>query len=252
MDLTYYLRVVGRHWFVAVIGLVITVGLTAVFVQRQPSVYQSTGTMVVRPRPVNTEDGVRAIDTLTRGVEISSTYATIARSDLIRDRAKANIDPELDISGTSISSEVVTSTSILEVSVTGGDPDVVHALAAEVTRQTVAYVGELQEVFELQIIDEPQLPDDPIAPNRPLMLATGAVFGIIVGVLFALIAEAVSGPARARRRYARSRFGRGERFRKLIEDDHATPPSATESFDRDVAGFLTSRGTRRGSRRSSA
>jgi len=252
MDLMYYLRVVGRHWLVAIVGLALTVALTAVFVQRQPFVYQSAGTMVVRPRPVNTDDGVRAIDTLTRGVEISSTYATIARSDLIRDRAKVNIDPGLDTSGTSISSEVVTSTSILEVSVTGGDPDAVHALAAEVTRQTVAYVGELQNVFELQIIDEPQLPDDPIAPNRPLMLATGVVFGIVVGVLFALIAEAVSGPARARRRYARSRFGRGDRFRSLIKDDPATPPSATESFDRDAARFLAPRGPRRGSRRSSA
>jgi capsular polysaccharide biosynthesis protein len=252
MELTYYLRVVGRHWLVAVVGLALTIALTAAFVQRQPFVYQSTGTMVVRPRPVNTDDGVRAIDALTRGVEISSTYATIARSDLIRDRAKANISPELNTSGTSVSSEVVTSTSILEVSVTGGDPDVVHALADEITTQTVAYVGDLQTVFELQIIDEPQLPNDPIAPNRPLMLATGAGLGVIVGVLFALIAEAVSGPARARRRYARTRFGRGDRRSTLIEDDHGAPPSATESFDRDAAQFFARRGGRRRSRQSSA
>lgn len=225
MDLFYYLRVLGRHWFVAVIGFVATVVLTAAYVQQQPPLYSSTGTMVVRPRTVNTEDGVRAIETLTRGVEVSSTYATIARSDLIRDRAKANIGPELDASDVAISSEVVTSTSIIEVSATGGDPDVVTALAAEVARQTVAYVGDLQNVFELQIIDEPDLPNEPVAPNRPLLLATGGVFGVMIGVLFALFAEAVSRPARARRRYARSRAGSSDRLRRLLEDDHATPPA---------------------------
>lgn len=227
MDLFYYLRVLGRHWFVAVVGLVATVVLTAVYVQQQPYVYSSTGTMVVRPRTVNTDDGVRAIDTLTRGVEISSTYATIARSDLIRDRAKANISPTLNASEVAISSEVVTSTSIIEVSATGGDPEVVNALATEVARQTVAYVGDLQDVFELQIIDQPDLPDEPVAPNRPLLLATGVIFGVMVGVLFALLAEAVSRPARARRRYARSRLGSSDRYRRLIEEEQAPPPAPT-------------------------
>ena len=221
MDLVYYLRVVGRRWVVAVAGLVATVVLTALFVEQQPFVYRSTGTMIVRPTTVNTDDGVRAIDALTRGVEISSTYASIARSDLMRQRAAAELGPDINASGMSVSSEVVTSTSILEVAVTGGDPEAVSALAAEVTRQTVAYVAELQNVFELQIIDEPQVPTSPIAPKRKLLLAAGVVLGVGVGVMFALLAEMLSRPDLARRRYARSELGRRERFERLVGEGSA-------------------------------
>lgn len=239
MDLTYYLRTIGRHWFFALIGLVLTVVLTVIFVEQQPFVYSSTGSMVVRPRTVNTDDGVRAIETLTRGVEISSTYATIARSDLILDRAKEQIGPEIDTSDASVSSEVVTSTSILEVTVTGGNPEVVHALASEITRQTVAYVGELQNVYELQVIDEPQVPTRPVAPNRTLLIGTGVIFGVAVGIVFALLAELVSRPARTRRRYARSRITRRDWLRSSGRneptyrstngnvDNGAASPSAT-------------------------
>ena len=249
MELTYYLRIVGRRWPFAIIGLLLTTALTFAFLQQQPLVYKATGTMVVRPRTVNSADGVRAIDTLTRGVEISSTYATIARSDLILARAKEGVDPSLDTAGTRVSSEVVTSTSILEVSVTGGDPQVVAALAAEVTRVTVAYVGELQPVFELQTIDEPQLPTRPIAPNRPLVLGTGVLFGVGVGVLFAFLAEAAARPARARqmrrevsqRVRGRRRSSYGSQFMEPLDDLGDETPTTAGGRDTNVSGLFAAR-----------
>ncbi len=248
MELTYYLRIVARRWPFAVIGLLLTLALTVAFLQRQPLVYRSTATMVIRPRTVNSEDNVRAIDTLTRGVEISSTYATIARSELIRNRAKANLDPSLDTSGTKVSSEVVTSTSILEVDVTGREPEAAAALAAEVTRQTVTYVAELQNVYELQIIDEPQIPNRPVAPKRRLILGTGVFFGVGVGIVFALLAEAAARPARSRRmRYQASRRirrrGHGGYANPLtqpfgdLEDETATP-RRTDDFEAQMSSLL--------------
>jgi len=198
MELTYYFRIIGRRWPFVLVGLLLTVGLTVVFLQRQPLVYRSTSTVVVRPQTVDSEDGVRAIDTLTRGVEITSTYATIARSDLIRNRATERLDPSLDTSGTKVSSEVLTATSILEISVTGGDPEGVTTVASAIAHEMVAYVGELQNVFELQILDEPQVPDSPVAPKEKLILGTGVVLGLGVGIAFAFLAEAAARPARVR------------------------------------------------------
>lgn len=224
MELSYYLRTIGRRWPLVLLGLLLTTALTVAFLQRQPLVYESTGTMVVRPRTVNSADGVRAIDTLTRGVEISSTYATIARSNLIFGRAKERIDPSLKTTGTSVSSDVVTSTSILEVSVKGSDPQVVTALAAEITRETVAFVGDLQNVFELQVIDEPQQPTGPIAPKRELILGTGVLLGLGVGALFAFLAEAAARPARARvmrhqvSQQVRQRRASGSRLASPLDD----------------------------------
>jgi capsular polysaccharide biosynthesis protein len=198
MDLYNYLTMVRRRWAVAFLGFLTTITLTVTFVDQQPSIYETEATFVIRPRTVNTADGVRAIDTLTRGVEISSTYATIARSDLIRDRAEQRVDPALNTSGLKVSSQVVTSTNILEVTVSGQDPEAIQALATEISQATVEYVAELQPVFELQILDTPQLPGSPVAPNRPLIIGTGVVLSVAVSVIFALIAEASARPSRGK------------------------------------------------------
>lgn len=194
MDLYRYLQMMRRRWLFTAIGFLLTAGLTVAFVNEQPSVYESTGTFVIRPRTVNADDDLRAIDTLTRGVEVSSTFATVARSDLIRDRAKLRLDTGTPTSGMTVTSEVVTSTNILEVAVTGGDPEAVHALATAVGEETVAYVADLQRVYELQILDAPRLPTRPVAPNRPLIIGTGIVFGFGVGMVFALLAEGFARP----------------------------------------------------------
>jgi capsular polysaccharide biosynthesis protein len=194
MDLYRYLQIMRRRWLFTAIGFLLTAGLTVAFVNEQPSVYESTATFVIRPRTMNADDDLRAIDTLTRGIEVSSTFATVARSDLIKDRAKLRLDTFTATSGMTVTSEVVTSTNILEVSVTGGDPEAVHALATAVGDETVAYVANLQRVYELQTLDAPRMPGRPVAPNRPLIIGTGIALGVGVGMVFALLAEGFAGP----------------------------------------------------------
>lgn len=198
MDLFSYLQVVRRRWVFALLGLALTTGLTAMFVDSRPPVYEARGTLVVRPRTVDPGDGLRAIETLTRGVEITSTFATIARSDLIKEHAQRRVGPGIDTSGLKVSSEVLTTTNIVEVTVSGRDPEAVHALATAVADETMDYVGDLQQAFELQILDAPELPDDPVAPNRPLLLGTGVVLGCGIGVLFAVLAEGFARPPKPR------------------------------------------------------
>jgi hypothetical protein len=108
---------------------------------------------------------------------------------VVRDRAEQRLDAAIDTSGLSVSSEVVTSTNILELTVTGGDPQAVHALATAVGEETIVYVADLQRVYDLRALDAPHVPDDPVAPNRPLIIGTGVVFGLGVGMVFALLAE---------------------------------------------------------------
>jgi capsular polysaccharide biosynthesis protein len=189
MDLYDYLQVMRRRWLVTAIGFLLTAGLTFAFVDRQPSIYESTGTFVVRPRTTNSADGLKAIDALTRGVEITTTFATVARSDLVKQRAEQRLDPDVHKSGLTVSSEVLTSTNVLEVTVRGGDPEATHALATAIGDETVAYVSELQTVYDLRVLDAPSVPRVPVAPKRRLLIGTGIVLGLVVGMLFALLAE---------------------------------------------------------------
>lgn len=198
MDLFEYLQVMGRRWLFTAIGFLLTAGLTFIFVDSQPSVYESSGTFVVRPRTTDSADSLKAIDALTRGVEISTTFAHVASSDLVKQRAEERLDEALRQSDLAVSSEVLTSTNVIEVSVRGGDPQAVHALATAIGEETIAYVSELQRVFDLRVLDAPRVPRQPVAPKRGLLLGTGMVLGLGVGMVFALLAEGFVGIPRRR------------------------------------------------------
>lgn len=181
MELKAYLEIVKKRWVVAVIGLLATIAFTAFVASGQEPSYESTGTYVVRPRPVADGDTVRAIDTLVRGVEINSTFASIASSDLIKAQARDRVGDAVDTSGLKTSGKVVTGTNIIELSVSGGDPEAVYALAVAIGEETISYVAELDDTFELAPLDAPRLPKNPVGPNTALTIATGAFLGLLLG-----------------------------------------------------------------------
>lgn len=191
MELRRYLQIIKRQRWLVVTAFAVTTTVTFILVARQPWVYESTGTFVVRPSSVDTSEVVRAFDTLIRGVEINGTYASIARSDLIRTRAQARLDPSVKASGVRVDADVETGTNILSISVRGRDPESVRALAAVTGEETVRYVSELNDAYELSPLDHPALPKRPVGPNKPLTFAVGMVFGAACGVGLALLREYV-------------------------------------------------------------
>jgi capsular polysaccharide biosynthesis protein len=196
VELKRYLAVLLRAWWIVLTALAVSIAGTYYFIDRQPLVYESTGTFVVRPRSVETDDSVRAFDTLIRGVEITATYATIARSNLIRARAEAALDESLLRSSARIDAEVLTGTNVLSIAVRGPDPTGVQRLAAAVGDKTTGYVDELNSAWMLQPLDVPTIPENPVSPDKPLTLAVGTVLGALVGVAMASLRDYLSGPVR--------------------------------------------------------
>ena len=177
MELRRYLDLIRTHWGVVVLAFSVTVGLTTVLVVQQPWVYQSEGTFVVRPRTVEADEIVRAFDTLNRGVEINATYAAIAKSDLVKQRARDAVGSSTR--GMSIGADIVTGTNMIRISVTGTDPELVHAFAQAVGDETERYVFELDDAFVLESLDEPDTPDRPVGPNMALTIGVVVVFGLV-------------------------------------------------------------------------
>jgi capsular polysaccharide biosynthesis protein len=173
----------------------VTVGLTGAMVVPKPDVYKSSASFVVRPHELSGGDEIRAFDTLIRGVSINATYASIARSKLIRDRAKATLGPTFDATGLKISAEVVTGTNILSISVRGGDPQLVRDFAAAVATETVAYVDTVDDAYRLEPLDSPALPKRPLDNRKSLTIALGGVLGLLLGVWLALFVEYLCTPS---------------------------------------------------------
>lgn len=196
MEILHYLRLIRKHWLIFSIGLIVTSGGGVLAAQSQPEVYESRGTYVVRPASADDSDVVRAFDTLIRGVEINATYAAIARSDVIRDRAAAAVDPATEASVQSIKAEPITGTNIIEIAVQADDPEAAAAMADRVGAETVEYITELRDVFRLQQLDPPLVPSAPASGNQRLNIALSVIAGVVIGGVLAIAAEAFRGRQR--------------------------------------------------------
>lgn len=198
MELKIYLRIILKYWWIIIGTFVLTLIPTYLFVNDQPWVYETEATFVIRPRAniaVNDEEIVKALDTISRRVEINTTFAEVSSSSLIKQRSieRLGLTSE-ERKGLKVSGRVIAGTNILEISVQGPDPEVVRDFANAVSLETVAYVSSLYDVFELEKLDEADLPSDPISPNKPLNLALGGGLGLLLGIGLTFFIEYLKEP----------------------------------------------------------
>lgn len=187
MEIRRYIKILRDHWVLVALCFSLTLGLTIAFVAQQPWVYQSEGTFIVRPRASTADEIVQAFNTLNRGVEINSTYAAIARSDLVRDRAADQIGDSKG--GVRVNSDVVTGTNMIRITVESTDPDKAFAFAQAIGAETIAYVDALQDAYQLQSLDPPTAPKSPAGPNKPLTIVIGGAFGFLLGWALAFLVD---------------------------------------------------------------
>lgn len=201
MELKLYLRILLKRWWIILGTFVCTLVPTLLLVNSQPWIYESDTTFVIRPHSsfaVNDEDVVKALDTISRRVEINTTFAEVSSSSQV----KTNAIEKLGLSaqerkGLSVNGKVIAGTNILKISVQGTDPHIVQDFANAVSEETVAYVSNLYDVFELEPLDEAELPTKPVSPNKALNLALGGSLGLFLGVGLIFLIEYLKEPLHA-------------------------------------------------------
>jgi capsular polysaccharide biosynthesis protein len=63
--------------------------------------------------------------------------------------------------------------------------------------QNSARLTTEQRAERLSLVEPPSLPDRPHSPNRPLLIAAGAILGLVLGVLLAFAVEFIRRPLRS-------------------------------------------------------
>jgi diguanylate cyclase (GGDEF)-like protein len=195
MELRVYLRILFRKWWIVLSALLITFVATVVFTFAQTPKYKATATFVVAPDRSLEDGGVYGLDTLSRQTEINNTYAEVAISHLIRQRAadELKLSPDQMASAT-IDAQPLAGTNLIKISALGDDPVLVRHLANTVGIETVAYMQELYEIYTMKLLDEAALPTSPEGRNEKLNLVLGAALGLVLGGGLAFLSEYLQTP----------------------------------------------------------
>jgi diguanylate cyclase (GGDEF)-like protein len=195
MELKIYLRILMKRWWIILSALLITFVATVVFTFTQPPKYKATATFVVAPDRSLEDGGVYGLDTLSRQTEINNTYAEVAISRLIRQRATDELKLSPDqMAGITIDAQPLAGTNLIKISALGDDPVLVRNLANTVGTETIAYMQELYEIYTMKLLDEAALPTAPEGRNEKLNLALGAALGLVLGGGLAFLSEYLQTP----------------------------------------------------------
>jgi capsular polysaccharide biosynthesis protein/GGDEF domain-containing protein len=240
LELRRYWEIIRRRWWVVVPALIATTAVTLLLEIPKPPIYESEATFIVRPDTVDPDEKASAMETLIRGETITGTYASVARSDLIRDRAEKRVTPSVAASLINVESEVVTGTNLLTIRAQGYDPEAVRELVAALGAETVAYVFSLDDAYELQVLDAPTVPAAPAGPNKPLTIAvgvvSGAALGIGLGVLIDYLLRVPLEVGRGEELATAPGYGivDSEQFTKLFREEAARAENSGHSFSLGV------------------
>jgi capsular polysaccharide biosynthesis protein len=201
MELRIYYQILRRRWWIPLLTFAIVFLATLALSSRQSDMYESRATFVIRPRSeiVLDDEFVRALDIVSRRIEINTTFAEVANSRLIRESAVRQLElPPEKQQGLAVSGRVIGGTNILQITVQSTDRVVARDFANAVGVEIVNYVQSLYDVFELQPLDEANLPASPMRSRLMLNLALGAILGLGLGISLVFTLDYLQSPPQER------------------------------------------------------
>ncbi len=142
MEIRLYFQMLRRGWWLIVLAALIALAASLVFSFFAVPQYRATASFILIPSSTALSSGpdvVRSYDTIG-SVSVISTYAQIMNSSRIYEDTVSmlKLQPQ-DLKSYTYQAAVLPNTTILELSVTGPDPNVAAVLANTIGEQTISY-----------------------------------------------------------------------------------------------------------------
>ncbi len=194
MSLRDYLLALRKNWLVIVALTVIGAIAGFGYAQLQPELYRSQSTAIVIPaRGDNTSELVQGSNYVQNLVQ---TYAVVATSPAVLtpviDKLGLQTSPQA-LAGT-ITVESPLNTVVLTISVVSRNPETAQMIADAVATQLAVAVQQLspqnaddQPAVRIETIAPARVSAFPVSPNVRLLITVGALAGLVLGVVFALL-----------------------------------------------------------------
>jgi diguanylate cyclase (GGDEF)-like protein len=230
MEMRFYLETFRRNWWIIVLTALVALNASLLASFLTTPLYASSTRFIVSPNLVilSGRDMITSMEVLDKR-SIVSTYSEFLNSRRIfQDTLVILGIDEIVAEEYVISTVVLPDTNILELTVSGPDPDLAALLANGIGKQAIDTIGLLYTAYDISVLD-PAIPASaPFTPQPVRDASLAAVLGLIGGAALAIVSEQVRIPMDAYRRRLRMDNTTGvynnRYFRQLLADKLISKP----------------------------
>lgn len=182
---------IRRWWWLIIVGLILGAGVGYVLGQQMGKLESSSALLVLGAGGV-APTGDSALESNQYVNARMPTYAAVASTDSVTQRATAQLGLPADALTGTIAAVAVPDTTLVELTVTGPTPQAAQDRAAAVTAALQAAIEESENLVgqpprvQLSVVSAASLPEAPLLPGR-VILIIGAVLGLVIGIIAMVI-----------------------------------------------------------------
>lgn len=187
LDLNGFLKALLRNWWLVLLTVVVTTASTAYFVSQQKPVYRASSTIELVPNPALSENqAISILSVLNNKRTTINTYARKATSNTMAEQIARELNVPLSvIVGSNITAVVPPDTLLVEIRAEATDPELAADISNFVSKELISQA--LDKVMKINIIDVATPPSTPFEPQPARVITLGAIFGIVLGIAFAVL-----------------------------------------------------------------
>ena len=197
MDLSDYLATLRRGWTTIVAFVLLGLLLAAGYLLVTPKSYQSGATLLVVP---TNPDSIESASVGTQFAGLAApTYAALVRSPSVLDSVAQELRPQIstDALASMVSASQRPSTSMIDITVTGDDPEGVAEIANLVASQARTAIPDLvgagtrDASLSLKQVSVAAPAAGVLSPSIRTVLALGLIVGLAIGIAVAIVRQAL-------------------------------------------------------------
>jgi capsular polysaccharide biosynthesis protein len=180
-----------RYWWVVVLTMAIALITASFFTMRQVPLYRSSASLVIGPssKITNNREITEVYNTLDRR-SVVATLAKLPSSGSVKDALARELPEAVEYE---ITSTVVPDTNILEISVTGPNPQTAQSVANMSAQQATVFASQLYDTFQLKVMDAATTARM-VSPDPFRNFAAAILLGFATGLALAFFASLLTAP----------------------------------------------------------
>lgn len=168
-----------------VIGIIYTLGFTT------PKYSSSTTLVLAKSSEDTSKTNTITTSDITINSKLVSTYSEIVKSKNVLRQVKNNLNIDVDEEKlkNNVTVSSVKDTELIEITVTNEDATVAARIANETAKVFTDKVKEIYNMDNVKVVDVAEIKDEPSNINHKKDIAIFALIGIVVAVIYVLIAN---------------------------------------------------------------